>query len=206
VGVDPDIVAKDDATDTSSNEKSAGGADAGPSLPTGGPHDDASAGDADPETACTPVAGNLLENPSFELGSAGWHVRGTPVARTDGPKHCKKFLEVEFHEKWDSITQYLDLSSITDGSDGGTKQKIALDFAVSVRSLDDNGSPVNVAFRNDDGGSDVAYLDSKSLFSGQWVTVSGSILITPRPGFAFSIGSEHIRKIGIDHAWIAVQK
>ena len=54
--------------------------------------------------------------------------------------------------------------------------------------------------------SDQTNLRSKSLAPGQWVTVSGTVLLTPRENFVLSIGSQHVRKIGVDHAWIAVHK
>ena len=76
---------------------------------------------------------------------------GTAVPRTDDPKDCKKWLEVDFLEPWDSITQYLDFSALTASSDGGASEQVALDFAISVRSLDDNAEALDVSIHNDDG-------------------------------------------------------
>jgi len=198
MGVDPDGVlvekptsepALNDAADTGSSEDK-----------TTVPDD---AGGTDVAAACSPIAGNLLDNPSFELGAAAWHLSSTGEARTAGAADCKTFLEADLSSSWDSVKQYVDLSHVTP-SDAGT---IALDFGVSLRSLDNVADGALLGFANDDSGLDATYLRSKSLPPGEWVTVTGTALIRPRANFYFSIGTEEqVRKLGIDRAWVVVRQ
>ncbi|HVJ91304.1 MAG TPA: hypothetical protein VM580_15980 [Labilithrix sp.] len=204
VGVDPDPVSTETASsdktpsDTAAGLPDAGATDVGPSsVGDGGAHGN--------DAACSPVAGNLLDNPSFELGGAAWFVSSSAVASTDGPADCAKYLEVDFPESWDSVRQYLDLSFAIANDGGAQADKLALDFGVSIKSLDDVAEPALIGILNDDSGSDAAFIRSKSLPPNQWVTVSGTVLVTPRSNFYFFVGNEdHRRKLGVDRAWVAI--
>ena len=201
IGVDPDVVSSEKpAADKAPSDTTPASSEAGATDATSGADD---AGGLDANAACAPIAGNLLDNPSFELGGAAWYISSSADSRSDDASDCKKFLAVDFSEHWDAIRQYFDLSSLVTSSDGG--EMVALDFGVSLRSLDDVAEPALIGIQNDDSGFDATYIRSKSLPPGEWVTVSGTALVSPRANFYFSVANEeYTRKLGIDRAWVVL--
>lgn len=176
------------------------------SVTDAGPDDTGAPGDAS-DAGCTTVAGNLVQNPSFEIAPggtlSGWKAdsKGSVLQQKGGAAHCDAWAEVSLPPASTSTPAYFGQDIVLDSpAPKGTKVVATM----VLRTLDaELGGTLEVGILSGPDSNQRVTLQadgSWKQYSLEWSLPESASAIW----VAFASESEAARRVGVDHVTLVL--